>query len=138
LQIRGAFEITVTARFDNPNGASYQKVFDFGNGPSSDNVWFGQKSNLNTMSLSIWLGGTFAARLDVTNAIVAGENAIWKCGADIGGLMWIEKNGIRLGQLQAVIPSNVARTKNLFGKSNWSSDAPLQGEVLDFNLINLS
>jgi serralysin len=134
-EITGAFEVSLTGRYDNVNGAFWQRLFDFGNGPEKDNVWLGQVGNTNDMCLEVWKDGKLT-RLVAPGAIINGETATWKSGVDSNGLMWISKNGKVLAQQTGVVPANVIRINKFIGKSNWLGDAPLQGIAENFQLTN--
>jgi Domain of unknown function (DUF1929) len=134
-EITGAFEVSLSGRYDNPNGLFWQKLFDFGNGPGDNNVWLGQFSNSNDMCFEVWKDGT-ATRIIAPGTIIKGETANWKVGVDVNGLMWIEKNGNQLVQQAGAVPANVIRVNKFIGKSNWIADSPLQGVVTNFQLTN--
>jgi hypothetical protein len=117
-QIHGAFVISVTARFDNPGGGNFQRVFEFGSGAPMDNVWLGQVYATTNIAFETWLGTTNKTHLEVPNAIIAGETSNWRVGVDPGtALMWIEKNGGRLAQQAGTIPRNIFRNTTYFGRS---------------------
>lgn len=128
-QIRGAFTVQVSARFDDVKTRSWQRVFDFGNGPEFDNILFGQLANTNNVVLDVWREGT-RYRVVAGNAINPGELAIWKVGVAKTGLMFIEKNGNRLAETPGMVPRDVTRKNLLVGYSNWLADANLDGVVL--------
>ncbi|MCJ2039507.1 M10 family metallopeptidase C-terminal domain-containing protein [Methylobacterium sp. J-059] len=128
--IHGAFTATAQARFDDPAGGTWQRVFDFGNGPGQDNVFLGQRADSTDMMFAIWRDGR-PYSITAANAIVAGETATWKVAVDDGGTMLLSKNGTLVAQGQGVVPADVARASELVGKSNWGWDTPLIGKVLD-------
>ncbi|NSY99272.1 hypothetical protein, partial [Agrobacterium tumefaciens] len=128
--IDGAFTATVKARFDDLDAGSFQRVYDFGNGPNADNVWLGQIGTSGDMQFSIVNGaktGTVIAR----NAIVEGEEASWTTSVSATGWMRLYKDGKVLAEGQGVIPQDVDRANEFMGKSNWTADAPLVGKVSD-------
>ena len=121
--INGAFQIDLTARFDDPISGSWQRLFDFGSGPGSDNILLTQYENTNDLSLVLYQDGT---RYEVTasEAIVAGETADFSAGIDDAGVMWIAKDGVVLAEADGVVPADVDRANALIGRSNWPGDAP--------------
>ncbi len=131
--ITGAFRLDVTARFDDLIGGSWQRVFDFGNGPASNNILLTQVENSNDIAFEFFQSGE---RYEVVaeNAIEEGEVAEWSVGIDDNGLMWLEKDGLRLGESQAVVPDDSVRSNLLIGESNWQGDATLNGAVLGLNV----
>jgi hypothetical protein len=134
-EITGPFKATVTARFDSTKLYAWQQIFDFGNGPAKDNVWCGQEGSSNDVCLEVWRDGKFY-RLTAPGALVDGQTATWKVGVDGKGLMWIEKNSIRLSQMVGLIPAKTVRTNKFIGTSNRPGDAPLKGAVLGIDIVN--
>ncbi|MFZ7090254.1 PIG-L family deacetylase [Primorskyibacter sp. 2E233] len=133
-QIGGAFEIEVTARFDDVMGGYWQRVYDFGNGPATNNIILGQVENTSDMMLEIWQDGQ-VYRVVAEGAIVEGESATWTTGVDPDGMMWIEKDGVLLAEAQGVIPADEPRANMLVGESNWPDDTPLIGAVSDLTVL---
>ena len=126
------FEATAVATFDNPAGGNYQRIFDFGTGPggSNDEIWLGQIANTNTIALEVYDDGV-RYRLEVPNAIVAGETATWNVTISDTGQYTIFKNGVQIGTQDfgvAAVPDDVPRDSNLIGQSNWP-DTDLIGSV---------
>jgi LmbE family N-acetylglucosaminyl deacetylase len=133
--ISGAFEIEVVARFDDLGGGYWQRVFDIGDGPNSNNLILSQYENTSDMMFVLYQDGT-AYRVTAPEAIVQGETATWNVGIDPDGLMWIDKNGMRLAEDQAAVPADVVRVNELLGQSNWTEDTPLDGAVLGIDVTN--
>ncbi|WP_206080259.1 PIG-L family deacetylase [Pacificoceanicola onchidii] len=129
----GVFAITATARFDDIQGGSWQRVYDFGDGPASNNILFGQVENTSDMMLEFWQDGV-AYRVVAEGAIVEGEEAEWVSGVDAHGVMYIEKDGVRLAEAQGIVPEEAVRQGMLVGESNWPEDSPLIGAVLDISV----
>lgn len=123
------FEATATVRFDDLEGGNWQRVFDFGNGPGADNILLSQQGSSNDMTFHVYDGGR-QVTLTAQEAIVEGETATWTASIDETGMMSIAKNGEVIAEGPGIVPSDVARDSLLVGRSNWSSDTPLIGEVL--------
>lgn len=134
VQIDGAFQVDVTARFDAVMGdSSWQRIFDFGNGPGGDNILLAQYENTTSLTLQLWQEGQVHS-VTAEDAIVQGESADWSAGIDPEGRMWIAKDGSLLAEAQGVVPADVERANLLVGQSNWAEDAPLQGEVIGLSI----
>ena len=131
--INGAFTAEATARFDDIDGGAWQRVFDFGNGPDSDNVWLGQFGDTDDMRFEILIGQTKYA-ITAENAIVEGESATWKTTVDETGYMRLYKNGDLVAEGEGAVPADIDRANEFLGKSNWPGDTPLIGEVTSFAL----
>ncbi len=121
--ITGAVEIEVIARLDDVNAGYWQRVFDFGDGPNSNNLLLAQYENTSDLMFVLYQDGT-QYNVTAPNAIVQGETATWNVGIDAAGRMWIGKDGTRLAEGTSAAPADVARVNELLGESNWAGDAP--------------
>jgi Domain of unknown function (DUF1929) len=128
-QINGPFEVSAFARFDKLRKRQWQRIFDFGNGPTEDCVLLGQCNDTNDMCFHIYKD-FIQYSLEAANVLREGEMAHWSAGVDATGLMWIKKNGVKVGEGPGVVPARVQRKKNLVGDSNWRVDHKLIGVVL--------
>lgn len=126
--INGAFKVDALARFDDVDGGAWQRIFDFGNGPATNNILMGQVAGTNTLRFEIY-DGEVSSILDIPGAIVEGETALFSASVSTSGLMSLFKNGKLLGTENGIVPPDVDRNLELVGYSNWENDAPLIGEV---------
>ncbi|MFJ7438749.1 hemolysin [Methylorubrum thiocyanatum] len=129
-EIDGAFKMFAEVRFDDLSHGNYQRVFDTGNGPWSDNIWLGQVANGDDMAFEIFTGST-KHRITAADAIVEGEMAKWQASVDEAGYMRLIKNDKVVAEGQGAVPLDVLRTNDLVGHSNWSWDTALVGQVKD-------
>ncbi len=127
--INGAFNVDALARFDDLDGGNWQRIFDFGNGPAVNNIVLAQVENTNTLVFFISNSDDSFATLNVPNAIIEGETALFSASVSDTGLMSVAKNGIPIGSMQGIVPLDVDRNLELVGYSNWPEDSPLIGEV---------
>ena len=124
------FYARAVVRFDNLEGGSHQRVFDYANGPATNNILLTQVSGTNTIRFSFWKDAVEYI-LDIPNTIVNHEQAMYVAQIYEDGLMQLLKDGVLIGQyLAPTLPDNEERTNKLVGESNWSHDSPLIGEVL--------
>ena len=135
--IHGPFAVHALVRFEDLDGGFWQRVFDFGNGPAMDNILLGQAENSSTMRFEIIVDGA-ASTLDVEDAIVEGEIALFTASVDQNGKMTLRKNGKLIGAVQGVVPSAVDRINEFVGKSNWEADTPLLGEVYSLSFTDMA
>ncbi|MBJ7537762.1 galactose oxidase-like domain-containing protein [Marinomonas transparens] len=126
--INGAFRVDALVRFDDLDGGNWQRIFDFGNGPATNNILLGQVGASNTIRFEIY-NGAVSSLLDVPNAIVEGETALFSASVNAAGFMSLYKNGALIGSIQGIVPPDVDRNLELVGYSNWPDDSPLIGEV---------
>lgn len=134
-EITGPFELTVTARFDALSSRNNQKIFDFGNGASDDNIILGQVGNSADLSFEIY-DGNVKRTLVASNAIDEDEVINWKVSVDANGLMKIYKNSTVVAEGQGQVPNNVTRSNKLIGQSSVASDDQLKGMVRSLRITN--
>lgn len=127
-QIDGAFRVDATVRFDDVIGGYWQRVFDFGDGPSTNNIVLSQIENTTDLMFEMWQDGS-VYRVTAENAIVQGETATFSVGAEPDGRIWLSKDGNLLAEGEGIVPADVERVNLLVGESNWPEDEPLIGEV---------
>lgn len=130
----GPFVATVTARFDNITGGVYQRLFDFGNGEFLHNVFLTQVRTTTRIKFGVYQNGINKS-FDAYGVIVQGELATWRFGVDADSRMWLEKDGVLVGEsLDGQIPTNVTRNNKLLGSSNWDGNTPLIGLISGFQV----
>lgn len=125
------FTIEFTAKWDSLG--NWSRIFDFGNGAGSDNIFIANATT--TPNVSFWMfNGTTADAFDITNSITLGEYANWKIEVTSARLVTIYKNGVVIGSKTfSVMPNNIQRTTNYLGKSNWGN-APLDASIYEFKI----
>ncbi len=133
--IDGAFEITVEARFDDIDGGSYQRVFDFGNGAGQDNIVLGQINRTPDMFFSVFVDGV-QYTIIAPNAIEEGVVAKWTTSIDASGYMRLWKDDVLVAEGQGAVPADVDRALKLVGESNWAADDRLEGMVRYLETVN--
>ncbi len=133
--IDGPFSATARVRFDDLKGGSYQRVFDAGNGPWSNNVHMGQVGSTNDMAFWIFRDGA-EYMITAKNSIEQGVEAKWTASVDERGWMRLFKNDVEVAHGPGVVPKDIDRAIELIGKSNWSWDTPLKGTVRDLQIVN--
>ena len=125
------FEATVTATFDDVAGGNFQRLFDFSNGETVDQIWLGNVANTATIALEVFQNGT-RYRLEVPGAIDEGIEATWNVTIDDTGTFTIIKDSIQIATANfgvGAVPNDVPRTENLIGESSFGGDDPLIGTV---------
>lgn len=135
LHISGPFTLSAEATFNDLRGGFWQRVFDFGNGPNSDNIALTQVRNSNDIKFSIFDGPTEYS-ITAEDAIIEGVPARWTVSVDADGMMTISRNGTELKREQGTVPNNVIRKNNYIGSSNWVGDSPIIGRVSGINILH--
>jgi hypothetical protein len=138
-EITGPFEVHVTVRFDKLSAGSWQRCFDFGNGPFQENIYLSQERNTDDMIFTIVHNGR-QDDIFIANAIRQGVVDTFVAGVDRSLNMYLKRNGVLLlsKAIAALPPPNITRSLKKIGESNWSGDKPLAGVVLGLKVINLN
>jgi hypothetical protein len=110
----------------NSNSGSWSRLFDFGTGQSLNNVGFARSGTTQTLAFFMYPTGE---QLDAVGAITYGNIAMYTATAN--GTNWvIYVNGVQVATVaRATLPTNVTRTSNYIGRSNWASDGYLNGNI---------
>jgi hypothetical protein len=129
-QFFGAFRAGLYVRVDNTStNLADQGIVDLYTTNGVDNVRI--VCNRSTMRFDLFQGGIVFSIVTATNSVVAGEMALWTIGVDNSNLMYLEKNGIRLGSRSIPTLAKVFRRTTVFGNLG-SGTAPLDGVALAF------
>ena len=130
--------ITFTSWFRSSNSGSGARIFDFGNGQSSDNIYMGLFEPTNELSVVVFYNGNQNNRLDwVSNNVNTNEwhHAAWTISPTGDWIVYVD--GSEVAQASGMVyPATIARASNFLGKSNWNSDAYLNGGIRDFRMYN--
>jgi hypothetical protein len=113
------------------SAASWERLMDFGNGDSSNNILFARSGITNNLAFQIYNGISQSVSLDitVTDGVLNNELATYAVTLD-GTNAYMYRNGVQIGTaVSAVLPNNIERTNNYIGRSNWVADAYFSGEM---------
>jgi len=141
VTIPSAFEITATARFDDVNSGWYQRVFDFGDGQATNNIFLSSIQDTNHMyALMYDVGGQEWVSITAPNSIVEGEEAEWGVSLTEDGTFSLTKNDVLLASRNVGGPLDDDRAVSgaLVGQSHWSWDTDTVGSVTDLTITDLS
>ena len=118
--IRWPFSLQFYARFDDVT-KYWQLVFDLGMVRNSDNVYAGEFADTTDFHFGIVCDGD-VKQIFAPNSIEINNMTFWRVGVDANRSTWIEKNPIRIADIQGNVPRYVRHTKNYIGQSNWEAD----------------
>jgi len=104
---------------------TWERIFDFGNGASSNNILVGRSGNSDTLWYEIYnAAGSSISTCSASNAIQ--DNAwAWYAITTNGTSCSIYVNGVSQtvsSTNPSVTPASIARTSNFIGRSNWNAD----------------
>lgn len=130
--------ITVEAwvRYDSfPN---WSRVMDFGGGSGQDNILLANDGTSTTARLNIHNGAAGSATSSVpgSSALATGTWIHICATVDASGNGKFYKNGAQFGSTVTglALPTNVNRTSNFIGKSNWPSDGGFNGRIANLRI----
>jgi LPXTG-motif cell wall-anchored protein len=153
VDLSGAFDDWgegFTVEFIGEFGANvdgYERIFDFGNGAESDNIWVGRFGNTNDLALEIWRGSANQGKCITTEGQLSGrELHHWIITVDAEAKCRIYQDGVEVqtsfqgffeGPISAptidgsellALPNDIVRTNNFVGASNWP-DRDFEGSI---------
>lgn len=120
--------LTVFAFVNFGSASTWERIVDFGNGSASSNILFARSSTTNTLVFELYDGSTSRGKCNVSNGVL--NNTIAQYAVTLNGTNCIMyRNGTQLQSFNyAFLPTNVVRTINYIGRSNWA-DAYFQTEI---------
>ena len=128
--IGGDMTLSAWARFDDPQGGNYQRVFDLSNGAGQDNILLSQIRGTNHMLFEVYHEGAPNTHIEIRNAIEHGEWAHWSVTATQDGTYRVYKDGEEVGSATDQPPiAEIERSTTLVGDSPWGHDTTLNGAV---------
>lgn len=105
-----------------------ERLFDLGRGQSADNIILYRNGTSNDLTFAVFLGGT-GYFLTAPGALTGG---VWQHLAATltpSGAATVYRNGTAVASGTLPVPSVVARTSNFIGRSNWSGDGYIHGQL---------
>ena len=99
----------------------YARLFDLGNGASSDNIILGRRDTSNDLQLQIYRGATGGATLTASGVLEFNKWQHIVATVDAGGNARLYKNGIQVATGVINAPNNITRTSNFIARSNTSA-----------------
>ena len=143
----GGVSSFATANFNaSANAMGFERIYDFGNGTASENIWMGRYSTGANIGYETRSGGSIAQSYATTNALVNGTNNIYETvqqGGIAGALSacafyqagTVQASNGTFGSF-SYVPNPVARTLDYIGKSNWAADAYFSGTMSEILIYN--
>jgi hypothetical protein len=147
------FGTGLTIEFEGHFGASnqaWERIFDFGNGDASDNIWvgvFGEGWVSDALAIELFDGSTGKGRcISPEGTLTPNVFAKYVITMD-GSTCRMYKDGVQLqtrvgqcfnsgtcssaalGSTYNFLPNNVTRTQNYIGRSNWVTDDAFNGAI---------
>jgi hypothetical protein len=112
-------DFTFTAWIYLKSYQSWSRIFDFGNGPVSDNVYLSMIETTSNMQACIYKGSSYA--LIDPPSVINLNNWYFISFVLSGTTGYIYVNGNQAINGIMYVPNNIIRTTNYIGKSNWGA-----------------
>ena len=115
--------------------ASWARYFDFGNGPSNDNILLTRIGTSNDLAFTVFRGGS-PQSVTAPNAIVLNtwqHFAVTVTSAG-GATLYVNGTQVATNTSPNFIPNVVSRVNDYVGKSNWAADALFKGQMRDLSI----
>ncbi len=113
----------------------WARLFDFSNGPSSDNIIIAWRENIGLMHWGIWRGGDWQS-VQTEQAFPVNEWVHVMAVVDEGGMGYIYWNGALIASGPMHTPNNILRNLQYIGRSAWDGDGYFHGVIDDFVVYN--
>jgi hypothetical protein len=130
------FSVTCRFAFTGTLG-NWERIIDFGNGPASDNIFIARLSNGNTIRF-VYINSATEYVVTSTNSVAQDQiNTVTAIYNPSPLSLTIILNGVTTTSNPAVA-ATTPRTLTLcyVGRSNWSGDAYLNGDIYSLNIYN--
>jgi len=115
---------------------TWERVFDFGSGPDTGNFGLARIGNSNDLLFFANHGGPYTSHVQANNYIRTGKLIVAVC-THRAGITKLYLDGKLVGQSSAKRkPGVVPFSQSFLGRSNWSPDAFLNGQIFYFQQVN--
>jgi hypothetical protein len=128
--------LTINAFVNFGNPTNWERIMDFGNGQASDNILFTRAFTSNTLHFELFNGSTSRGSCQIANGVL--NNTIAQYTVTLNGSQCIMyRNGVILQTFSyAFLPTNILRTVNYIGRSNWSADSYFESNIYTFQIYS--
>ncbi len=126
--------ISLWAKVDNVT--DYARFVDIGVGQSNQNIWLGRVGTTTNLGFKVYNGTAGGTQVTAAGAISTGTWQHFAVTQTSSGSVVIYKNGAQVATGSTTVPVNVTRAANYLGRSNWSSNAYLDGMLDDVRIYN--
>ncbi len=134
-----AFSATFYANFGNVNGTQgWDRVFDIGTGSGANNILVARQGITQNIWFELYGASTSLGGCTVANTIDNNTYNFYAIVID-GTNCTITKNSSKQTPVSYTsLPTNVTRTSNYIGRSNWTADNTFGGSIADLALYSVA
>ena len=122
--------ITVLCFADFNGASNWERIIDFGTGTHSNNIFLSRSFTSNDLNFGLYNGvsQSLSLSLSISNGIANNSWGFYAAKAD-GSNAAIFNHLSTNSIVSSVLPTNITRTNNYIGKSNWSNDDFFDGSI---------
>lgn len=122
----------------NPSSASnFARFIDFGTGTGANNIIFYRGGTTNNLTYNVIDGSNTSMASMGYAALVQNQWKLYTVTVTAGGVGTFYVNGASVYTASGIdAPTNVTRTSNFIGRSNWASDSYYAGSMDDLRMYN--
>jgi RHS repeat-associated protein len=133
----GTFQgLTLEVWADPTRVGNWQRFFDLGNGPNSDDIVLNRVSTDNTLGFFVANSGNTVGRVEAANAIELNRWQYFAATLDPSGNVTLYKDGQVIATGASGLPNNITHTANFLGKSQYDADAYYAGGLDEAAIYN--
>lgn len=133
-ELGGPMTFAVWARWDALN--NWSRIFDFGNGPESNNIYCTTYNTTDYIEFGFFIGQSYY-NARTSSIITTGNWDFYVMSINNSVKIKLYKNGICCAEHNINnVPLNIIRANQYIGKSNWSSDGLFKGAMNDMRIYN--
>ena len=134
INFNDGFTITTWAKFSDTIG-SWERIFDFGNGADSNNIFLSRNHTTNNLTFGIHDSISGDNYLTASDALGDTDWHFFAISCQ-GATCRLYKDGSQIAASTSMkIPSHTKRSRNYIAKSNWS-DAYFESRIDEFKLFD--
>lgn len=127
--------LTISAYVNFGNVGTWERIMDFGNGSTANNILFARFGNGSELTFEIYSGTTSLGHCRIANGILENTWATYAVTVN-GSVCNIYRNGSSIhSAAYSGLPQNVSRSNNYIGRSNWP-DAYFDNGIAAFAMYN--
>ena len=120
--------ITVLAFVNFGSASSWERILDFGLGDASNNILLARAGTTNNLIFQLYGNGSIYFTKSLTNAITNNNWGFY--GARLDGSEYkIFNQSSSVTGSDSSLPTNVSRTINYIGRSNWGVDSYFESKI---------
>jgi len=147
ISFTGGVSFFTEASFNSASAWGWARIFDFGNGASSNNIGFGRYGATANLYYEGWNGTSGDQTYTTSNNLLSLTSTIFEAvqqAGSVGTLTSVshyiagttQANNGAAGSSKTWVPTSVTRSNNYIGRSNWSADDYYGGNLSEVLLYN--